>query len=659
MIIEEEESMDNGFDDLIFENRSSQLNRDISVMNDDEKLQHFNNLVNNESNDRFEITIQDFYNLTHQIKKVTEKQFNYMIDYYNHKQSKGEEECKIIFANLESFTLTMINKLFKLKDFSFQYLSDKAIRFIINDIFLYENLFKELGQLCFLNEKIAYNETNNQNQRDNYLKKTKKNYYTLFNQINDEIRIFDGSKLIENHLFDGYNIEKVFIPSSVLVIEDNAFYRCKNLTTVSLESINMTKIGKSAFSGCENLRSFVIPDKVTVIEEYTFKNCRKLEKISFPKNLKEIKEKAFYGCKSLTEIKLPDTVQKVGCGAFKKCRSLEIVTIPGILYICPDAAALEISDNSSVQNFCISSKCFFKCKQLKNVFIRQNCQKIDDSAFSMCRNIETLNINVSSGSKIGNFAFQNCSQIKKVDFSLKKGSSLEIGDSSFQNCVELAEVNFDHPELFKSNALKINSAVFSGCINLSKFNFPLNCNEEIGENFFNGCKSLESVTLPANLTKINKGMFKDCLNLTEINLEGENITVIESNSFENCSKLKFESLPSNLTKIGDCAFRNCSLLNFKTFPSKIEEIGQNSFENCTQFNELIFPESTKVISKKAFKDCSKLEKVTFYSSSLVIKKKAFENCRRLQEILTNNKDGFSTEAFENCAQGIDFFKIEY
>lgn len=634
------------------ENYFELRNKSIFKMTNDEKKSYFNELVNEENINKFNISVQEFVCLTQNINNVTEKQFDFMIDYYNNLCSKNDNDRTIIFVNLTEIDIMMLRKILKLDGFSICYLSQKVICNILNRVLLYDDLFHDLEQLCFLNEKLK---TEDQNRKENYLKTSKKSYYSLYNQIYKEIKIFDGSTCIEKYLFDGYPIEKVYIPSSVLEIHENAFYNCRNLTTVSLNCINLTKIGKSAFSGCKNLKTFIMPEKVEIIEEFTFKKCVKLESIVFPPNLKEIKEKAFASCKSLTEIKLPSSIQKLGSGVFKKCESLKLVVIPGILTIFPHDDVPQISEESPIQNFCIPSKCFYKCKELYNVIVHKKCQIIDDSSFSSCSKLENVILNISPQFKIGNSAFENCEQIKKVKIIVNKNPSLEFGNSSFQNCKELKEFSFDKPYSFP---VTMNANVFKGCENLEKFEFPLNCNLNIGESCFNGCKNLKSVMLPANLTKISKEMFKNCENLESIKFEGENLTVIEESSFENCSKLKLNKFPSNLITISDCAFKNCSLLNFVNFPEKVEKIGRSSFEKCSQIFELVIPLSMKIIDKKAFQNCSELQKVTNYSSALVIKNKAFNKCVKLKRVYTNNHDGFSTEAFENCAVGLDFFKIE-
>ena len=88
-----------------------------------------------------------------------------------------------------------------------------------------------------------------------------------------------------------------------LVNSFNLFSDALPLTSVTLPE-GVTKIGESAFQGCDSLTSVTIPDSVTEIGSY-----------------------AFEGCSLLTTIKIPNNVTTIGEAAFK-CKSLAYVTIP-------------------------------------------------------------------------------------------------------------------------------------------------------------------------------------------------------------------------------------------------------------------------------------------------------------------------------------------
>lgn len=66
---------------------------------------------------------------------------------------------------------------------------------------------------------------------------------------------------------DSNKLEKITIPSSVEVIEKNAFNNCDNLKTVNFDlGSSLKKISLGAFAKCDKLESFTIPSSVEILE---------------------------------------------------------------------------------------------------------------------------------------------------------------------------------------------------------------------------------------------------------------------------------------------------------------------------------------------------------------------------------------------------------
>ncbi|MCI7606775.1 MAG: leucine-rich repeat protein [Spirochaetales bacterium] len=108
--------------------------------------------------------------------------------------------------------------------------------------------------------------------------------------------------------------EGYVIPSTVTIIEGQAFRFCRNLKSVTIPD-NVTEIKVQAFSGCSNLTSIDIPNKVTIIGSYAFDGCTSLN----------------------SSITIPGTVTYIGQGAFLNCEKLEsIVVDPGSITSLPD-----------------------------------------------------------------------------------------------------------------------------------------------------------------------------------------------------------------------------------------------------------------------------------------------------------------------------------
>jgi hypothetical protein len=114
----------------------------------------------------------------------------------------------------------------------------------------------------------------------------------------------------------------------------------------------------------------------------------------------------------------------------------------------------------------------------------------------------------------------------------------------------------------------------------------------IGDNAFNGCKSLTSITPPpsnrgwrsyVDVKIIGDFAFKDCKNLIELRIP--NVTQIGNSAFENCTSLTSIEIPNSVTSIGNHAFANCKNLKTVKFNCSIKEFlnidkGVGTFVDC-------------------------------------------------------------------------------
>ena len=96
---------------------------------------------------------------------------------------------------------------------------------------------------------------------------------------------------------------------------------------------------------------------------------------------------------------------------------------------------------------------------------------------------------------------------------------------------------------------------------------------------FEGCTSLASVTLGANLTKVSESTFTNCRALAEITIP-DSVTAIEKNAFSNCVAIQSIIVGNGVTSIGEDAFANCSMLQSITLGEAIESIGKRAFYEC-------------------------------------------------------------------------------
>ena len=236
---------------------------------------------------------------------------------------------------------------------------------------------------------------------------------------------FGFSKLKKITVADGSQLQS---------INKEAFNGCKDLEEFTFEgSSTLNKIQKDAFSGDDKLKSFLIPEKVTVLERGAFNGASGLETITFkqPATMTIIGEGAFQGAQALKKIELPSTVTTISKDAFNTCSSLTEIVVPAsVTSIDPtgfqECAKLEkftVDKNnnvySSVDGFLLSKdkkilksfppakantyytmlpptietigkQAFYYVQALENVTIPEKVKKIEDFAFDRVGNLNTI-----------------------------------------------------------------------------------------------------------------------------------------------------------------------------------------------------------------------------------------------------------------------------
>ena len=244
----------------------------------------------------------------------------------------------------------------------------------------------------------------------------------------DGDRIYDYIAIIDCN----ESVTKIEIPAEiedipVVEIESSAFNGCANLTSIIIPD-SITSIGDFAFENCSGLTSITIPDSVTSIGDHAFYNCLtsitvsennkyfsslngvlfnkdKTELITYPignerteytipDSVTSIGNFAFYNCSSLTSITIPDSVASIGNSAFYNCSSLTNIKLPDVIDI-------------------ISGNTFRDCSSLLNIIIPDSVTAIKECAFYNCSNLTSITIPDSVAS-IENSAFYNCTSLKSI-----------------------------------------------------------------------------------------------------------------------------------------------------------------------------------------------------------------------------------------------------
>lgn len=277
------------------------------------------------------------------------------------------------------------------------------------------------------------------------------NRYLIFMAVkenSDTCSVRDEAKIIYHEAFAGSkSLQSVQIGSGVTTIGERIFSGCSELVSIGVSSFNfrfsavnnclinsnntliagcqsstipasgVTKIGKYAFLGCDELRAVTIPSSVTSIEESAFEGCAGLQQIEIPSSVKSVGDGAFSRCNVLSELTVKSGVESIGARAFIECKNLTSITIP-----------------SSVTK--IGERAFELCTGLKNAKI-EGAAELGDDVFFGCYGLE--NIVALNATSIGKSAFAGCEQLKSVAL----GSRVtEIPAEAFVNCNMLGAIYF-------------------------------------------------------------------------------------------------------------------------------------------------------------------------------------------------------------------------
>jgi len=223
------------------------------------------------------------------------------------------------------------------------------------------------------------------------------------------------------------------ITYSVTSINDNAFYNCSGLTSVTIGNSVLT-IGSAAFFQSIALTSVTIGNSVTSVGGYAFYDCSAITSLTIGNSVTFIGDSAFYNCSDLLSVTIPNSVTFIDGSAFAICSALTSVTI-----------------SDSVTS--IGYYTFAYCTALTSVTIPNSVLSIGDDAFYGCAALTSVTI-PDSVTSIGYYAFAYCTALT----SLTIGNSVtSIEDEAFYGCNALTSVTCMVP-----TPLIINSSVFGG-----------------------------------------------------------------------------------------------------------------------------------------------------------------------------------------------------
>lgn len=218
----------------------------------------------------------------------------------------------------------------------------------------------------------------------------------------------------------------------------------------------VTGIGNSAFYKCVDLTSVSMADTVTDIGEYAFSKCAALSELNLSKSLRSIADYVFESCSSLPSLTIPPSLLKIGSNTFSYCYRLSGVYITDLTAWCRiNFASLEANPLYYGHNLYLNGEL------LTELVIPEEITEIKQHAFSDCASLHNLYFH-EGVTKVGDRAFYDCTKLRNIRF--KPGLTF-IGDSAFRN----DNMNF---MTLPEGLLHIGSQAFAANESLTLTNIP-------------------------------------------------------------------------------------------------------------------------------------------------------------------------------------------
>ena len=529
----------------------------------------------------------------------------------------------------------------------------------------------------------------------------------------EKVVVSDGTLSIGNEVFRGCNqLENITIPTSITSIGSYAFAGDSKLQINSLHE-GVKSIGTGIFQQCSAITSFTIPSSISVIPSYAFDRTN-LDTIAY-NNIGLISEIGDYAFNqtNFVEFSFPKNTANISAGVLRGCENLERVYAYDNGPARIETSAFAGSEKfHSLKVLDANGNVLAKCNDDDSVYFPNSVKRTDNGGGYQFENTKIKHVYVDAAiNSIGSFMFKDCSLLEDITFD--NGCLLRtVDEGAFQNCTKLTAVSF--PNLVKG----IGVAAFQNCSSLKSVKLP-NSEEwtaqdlrivtkkgsiipayytTIKENLFEGCSSLENVSIPTSVSKISDYAFKDCSGLRSLFIPSS-VTSISTGAFVGCNNLylAFESSSASSGFASDWAnglkgysfaaheileneeyvyalnrdnatitivdYKKDTIPETLTIPSEIDGkavtcIKENFLYGNEGVKNVVLPESITSIAKGAFENCpnlvySKTENGFNYLGSTsnpyaaLVSSVTFENAESANFVINENVRCAKASAFQN------------
>lgn len=482
--------------------------------------------------------------------------------------------------------------------------------------------------------------------------------------VNEDITVLGETKKlgsISKHAFAGcINLKSIYIPSSIVKLEEGSFEGCKNLENVRIGNPELEFDNDvDVFSGCNAFKNIEVP--MHWLSYFIDKARAVLETVSITTGT-QLADGCFVGCSNLTYVRLPDELEQIGNGAFAGCEELTHVVI-----------------TSSSKLSSIGHNAFDGCKKFKSINVLVDEVEENTNALVIPATV----------AYIGDYAFRNTA-ITDLQFAAD-GELSAVGYKVFAECGSLKNITI--PSFVKA----VDFHAFDACGAVEVATMPAafirslaNAKDKDGNSnvktltitegsvdcyYIRDMKNLETLTIGKYVTDIDNKVFEGCSNLKNITVDAENAKYCSKNNciIEKDTKTLIlgcgntDEIPEDVEIIKSYAFSH-SAIKSVSIPAGVK-VEAFAFSYCTQLDEIRVEGDGKVgeavaIDPMAFDGCDKVTKAAVPANTIVsiskaslqevevtcgdIEAYAFKDCLELNKVIIAKDVTVGSNAFIGC-----------
>ena len=453
----------------------------------------------------------------------------------------------------------------------------------------------------------------------------------------------DTSNIIEiqTATFAECGVEELDFPKLKTLSGSENFFRCSNLRRISLGQLNSV-LPTKCFFDCTSLETLDIPEGITSLGHQCFQNCSSLTSIRIPGTIKSLENNCFAYCSKLENVVLEEGITSLGQQCFQNCSSLTSIRIPGTIKSLP-------------------GYCFSGCSKLENVILEEGVKSIFGYCFQGCSSLRGLKAPKSLTYIDYYVPFESCNSLEYLEFpgvtsitDLNWGLGLTVNESIL---VVLGSQETPLRSFKKGNGavtFKPKNLVFvteNGSFDDIEYNFSANTNTILTTTSANTIVTDDEIYVElGDGTVFFVKTYDNSIstyNLNNVGNSGKSASSLGLNLFYNFSNLTSVTGSDSLDGIiHDSVFQGTKITDINL--SNVKYIGGSAFryvDTLTTVNTI----GASLIGYEAFRGCSSLENVTLTNTSVSMSELVFYDCKKLKNIYNHeNITSVGSNWITNC-----------